>query len=65
MVIWKNIYIPPTPGLLPCLPHFNINYKKKLNENYVEFDFRIGNVLVIFSFFWTDNASLAPQMQNF
>ena len=30
--------------------------EKKLNENYVEFDFSMGTVLVIFSFFWMDNA---------
>ena len=41
--------------LLACPPickYFNIHpRKKKLNENYVEFDFRMGTVLVIFSFF--------------
>ena len=51
----------------PCPPHarppgplirkkFNILRRKKLiNENYVEFYFSMGTVLVIFSFFWTDN----------
>ena len=29
--------------------------EKKLNENNVEFDFKMGTVLVIFSFFCTDN----------
>ena len=36
----------------PICDSFNIHRrKKKLNENYVEFDFRMGTVLVIFSFF--------------
>ena len=29
--------------------------KNNLNENYVEFDFIMGTVLMIFSFFQTDN----------
>ena len=29
--------------------------KKYLNDHYVEFDFSMGTVLVIFSFIWTDN----------
>ena len=37
---------------------FNIHHKK--NDNYVEFDFKIGTVLMIFSFFWTDNATCLP-----
>ena len=36
----------------PNCKHFNMcNKKKKFNENYGEFDFRIYKVLVIFSFF--------------
>ena len=34
---------------------FYINRRKKIYENYIEFCFRLGTVLVIFSFFWTVN----------
>ena len=37
---------------------FNIPRKK--NENYVEFDFRMGTVLVIFLFFGMDNIIPSP-----
>ena len=44
---------PPDP---PICKNFDIYYrKKKCNEKYVEFDFNICTVLVIFSLFWTDN----------
>ena len=48
---WNNIVtcqkkIPPAPGTPTVC---------EKNENYVEFDFRMGTVLVIFSFFWMDN----------
>ena len=65
---WNNIVIcnkkikkpwpsPLAPPFRKCLISF---VEKKLNENYVEYDFRIGTVLLIFSFFWTDNASCPP-----
>ena len=34
--------------------------EKKMNENYVEFDFRMGSVFVIFLFFLTDNITPDP-----
>ena len=34
--------------------------EKKVNANYVEFDFIMGTVLVIFSFFWTENVPCLP-----
>ena len=34
--------------------------KKKWNQNYVELDFSMGTVLVIFSFFWMDDAPCPP-----
>ena len=38
---------------------FYINtIKKLLDENYVEFDFRIGHVLIIFPFLWILNGKL-------
>ena len=42
--------------LPPCLPLQFVKFlisivEKKLNENYVEFYFSMGTVLVIFSFF--------------
>ena len=43
--------------LTACLPppickNFNIHLRKEnINENYVKFDFRMGAVLLIFSFF--------------
>ena len=49
---------------------YNINSNKiadikKCNGNYVEYDFRLGTVLVIFLFFWADNdlvcAPLTPE----
>ena len=56
--------IPPTPGLPPCIPPickiFNMYHRKKINKNYVEFDFSVGTVRVIFSFFWTNNAPCPP-----
>ena len=39
---------PPIPGPPLICKNFNIDHRKK---NYVEFDFRMGTVLVIFSFF--------------
>ena len=40
------------PGYSPICKIFNIHPRKiKINEKYVEFDFRMGTVLVIFSFF--------------
>ena len=39
----------PTHG--PLFKKISIVETKNLNENYVEFDFRMGTVLVIFSFF--------------
>ena len=41
--------IPPSPGLPQCPPKF-VNFlisivEKKINENYVEFDFSVGNDL--------------------
>ena len=39
---------------LPVCKNFNIHHRKKKNENYVEFDFRMCTVLVIFSFLSTD-----------
>ena len=51
------------PPATPPGPHIfkkiNIHCRKK-NENYVEFDFSVGAVLVIFSIFWIDNAPLPP-----
>ena len=45
---------------------FNIyHWKKSLNENYVEYDFIMGTVIWIFSFFWTDNDRVcAPRLQS-
>ena len=48
------------PACPPGSPQFvklliSIVEKKDLNENYVEFYFSVGIVLVIFSFFWTVN----------
>ena len=53
--------LPPDPPSPPIGKNCNIHHrKKKLNGNYVELDFSMGTVLVIFSFFWTDNAPLSP-----
>ena len=57
----------------PCLPHacplphplsvkIVIPIIKKKNGNYVELDFSFGTVLVIFSFFWMDNAPCPPPL---
>ena len=60
---WKYVkkqnfpYLRPAP-LSPSLI-FNIHPRKK-NENYVEFDFSMGTVLMIFSFFWMDNTPCLP-----
>ena len=45
--------IPPASAPPPCIcKNFNVHQRKKNeNKNYVEFDFNIGNVFVIFSFF--------------
>ena len=53
----ERIMLPARP---PCPPQFvklliSIVEKKDLNENYIEFYFSMGIVLVIFSFFWTVN----------
>ena len=54
LVIFKffrmnNATCPPTWP--PICKNLNIYHRKKhLNKNYVEFDFSIGTVLVIFSF---------------
>ena len=61
---WNNIEIfqnnkfhPPQACPLAHLTIFKIfNKHKNLNENYIEFDFSMGAVLVIFSFFWMENA---------
>ena len=48
---FKNPLPPP-----PVKKILNLDRRKKnLNKNYWKFDFSIGSVLVIFSFFWTDN----------
>ena len=45
----------------PICKNFNIHHRKnKLNENYVEFYFRMGTILVIFWFFWMDNITPTP-----
>ena len=46
---------PPDPP--PVCKNFNIRQRKynNLNQNYVDFDFRMSSVLVIFSFFSTHN----------
>ena len=48
------------PWPAPLAPPFKTKFKTKFNEDYVEFDFRMGTVLVIFSFFLTDNALCPP-----
>ena len=49
--------LPPDPPLPHLYFFFLISIIEKKNYgNYVEFDFSIGTVLVIFSFFWMDNA---------
>ena len=46
----KKIHQPLAPP--PICENFNIHHRgKKLNENYVEFNFSMGTILVIFSFF--------------
>ena len=45
--------IPPPPPLFVKIL-ISIIEEKKWNKNYVEFDFRMGTVLLIFSFFWND-----------
>ena len=70
---WNNLVmcpkrIHPLQACPPPLPFVKILIsikKKKMNENYVEFDFRMGTVLVIFSFFWIDDAPLAPSYVKF
>ena len=39
--------------------------KKKSKENDVEFDFRSGTVLVIFSFLLMDNDILSPERRKY
>ena len=41
----------PAPLAPPYVKILLSIVEKKINENYVEFDFRMGAVLVIFSFF--------------
>ena len=36
--------------------------EKKIEGDYVELDFGMGTVLVIFSYFWTDNAPCLPHL---
>ena len=52
-----NAPCPPLscPSGFPICKNFNIYHRKKIHENYIEFDFSMGTILVIFSFFWTDN----------
>ena len=45
--------------------NFNINCKKKNYENYVEFYFSIGTVLVIFSISRTDKITSTPPSNFF
>ena len=51
---------PPQPGGVPSEPppgcaNFDIlHIKKNVNENYVEFDFRMGTVLEIFFIFMNE-----------
>ena len=46
----------PAPLVAPQFIKLLISIVEKKNyENYLEFDYSIGTVLVIFSFFWTDN----------
>ena len=59
-VICKKKKNQHTTGTLPLPLSFgkiwiSIIEKKNWNENCGEFDFRMGTVLGIFSFFWTDN----------
>ena len=51
----KSTHSRPAPLPPPICKKFNIHHRKKINENYVEFDFRMGTILVICSFFRTDN----------
>ena len=46
---------PPAPCPPPFVKILISIIEKKVNENFVEFGFRMGTVLVIFSFFWVDN----------
>ena len=57
----------PLPAPWPWLKILiSIIEKKKLNRNYLELNISMGTVLVIFSFFWTDNAPLtAPPPRQF
>ena len=49
------------PSLAPPIcKNFNIQHKIFFNENYVEFYFSMGTVLVIFSFFWMNNTRCPP-----
>ena len=57
-VIFSFFWMDNDPARPPGPPHVKILIsivKKKVNENYVEFYFRMGTVLVIFSIFWMDN----------
>ena len=49
--------IQPNPPFRKNL--ISILEKNNFNENYVKFDFRMGTVLVIFSFFWMDHIILS------
>ena len=61
---WNNIVICKKNLPIPCHPPYPLSpfikilisiIEKKINENCVDFDFKMSAVLVIFSFFWTDN----------
>ena len=47
-------------SLVPPLAKFFISIVEKKNYDCEEFYFRMGTVLVIFSFFWMDNAPCLP-----